>query len=53
MAGWSCTCDGMRADGGRVRWTTTRGLGCDSFHGGEAWIVFGARRIWGASAVHG
>ena len=40
------TCDGMRADGGPVRWMAMRGLGCDSFHGGEAWIVFGARRIW-------
>jgi hypothetical protein len=46
MVGWSCTCDGMQADGGPVRWMATRGLCCDSFHGGEAWIVFGARKIW-------
>jgi hypothetical protein len=46
MAGWSCACDGMRANGGPVRWMATRGLGCNSFHGGEAWIAFGARRIW-------
>jgi hypothetical protein len=46
MAGWSCTCDGMRADGGLVRWMATRGWGCDSFHGGKAWIAFEARRIW-------
>jgi hypothetical protein len=46
MVGWSCTCDGMRADGGPVRWMAMRGLGCDSFHSGEAWIAFGARRIW-------
>jgi hypothetical protein len=29
-----------------MRWMATRGLGCDSFHGGEAWIASGARRIW-------
>jgi hypothetical protein len=29
-----------------VCWMATRELGCDSFHGGEAWIAFGARRIW-------
>jgi hypothetical protein len=46
MAGWSCTCNGMRADGGPVHWIATRGLGCDSFHGDEAWIAFGVRRIW-------
>jgi hypothetical protein len=23
-----------------------RELGCDSFHGGEAWIAFGVQRIW-------
>jgi hypothetical protein len=46
MAGWSCTCDGMRADGGPVRWMATRGLDCDSFYGSEAWIAFRARRIW-------
>jgi hypothetical protein len=46
QAGWSYTCDGMRADGGPVRWMAMRGLGCDSFHGGEAWIAFGARGIW-------
>jgi hypothetical protein len=40
------TCDGMRADGGLVRWMAMRGLGCDSFHGGEAGVAFGARRIW-------
>jgi hypothetical protein len=28
-----------------VRWMATRGLDCDSFHGDEAWIAFGARRI--------
>jgi hypothetical protein len=27
-------------------WMATRGLGCDSFHGGETWIAFGAWRIW-------
>jgi hypothetical protein len=27
-------------------WMATRKLGCDSFHGGDAWIVFGAQRIW-------
>jgi hypothetical protein len=26
-----------------VRWMATSGLGCDSFHGGEVWIAFGAR----------
>jgi hypothetical protein len=24
MVGWSCTCDGMRADGGPVHWMETR-----------------------------
>jgi hypothetical protein len=42
----SCICDGMWADGGSVRWMATRELGCDYFHGGEAWIAFGAQRIW-------
>jgi hypothetical protein len=46
MVGRSCTCDGMRVDGGPVRWLATRGLGCDSFYGSEAWIAFEARRIW-------
>jgi hypothetical protein len=46
MVRWSCTCDGMRADGGPVRWMATRGLGCDSFHSSEAWIAFGTWRIW-------
>jgi hypothetical protein len=41
MAGWSCTCDGMRVDVGPVHWMTTRGLSCDSFHSGETWIQFG------------
>jgi hypothetical protein len=45
MAGWSCTYDGMQADGGPVRWMVTRGLDCDSFHDGETWIAFGAWRI--------
>jgi hypothetical protein len=45
MAEWSCICDGMRADG-PVHWIATRGLGCDSFHGDEAWIAFGVQRIW-------
>jgi hypothetical protein len=39
-------CDGLWVDGGPVRWMATRELGCDSFHGGESWIAFGARRIW-------
>jgi hypothetical protein len=46
MAEWSCTCDGMRADGGHVHWMAMRGLSCDSCHGGETWIEFGVRSIW-------
>jgi hypothetical protein len=38
---WSCALDG------------DKGLGCDSYHGGEAWIAFGVRRIWAGHAVHG
>jgi hypothetical protein len=43
----------MWVDGGPVRWMATRELGCDSFHGGEAWIAFGREDMGGASAVHG
>jgi hypothetical protein len=46
MVGRSCTCDGMRVDGGPMRWMVKRGLGCNSFCGSEPWIAFGARRIW-------